>query len=295
MADVLQKLLMPWLSQAVGDRGHPYVGGPVVRMVDVGHLQTARALVDAFDLRSSAAFVDDPPFVDVLRFEVEPMMNLDTPAMTTRPWPTYPMGFLTGPGAGMTPVWVLERTRVPRGTEMWRIHADGRQEMVTRFDGMAHGWRGARGYTPPTHMVGPRATVDGVEYPAELLDPGPSEVQLVHLGEDLPRGFETARPRVAVRTVPIREVSELRAVQLSASWLDMTVRVLHPGADDALVAVEQPTVAQVERSRFDEVEPGYYEGLAPKAELSSTGGVGTEIPLRHHPRADDEGGALPLA
>lgn len=283
MSEVLQKLLMPWLSQAIGDRGHPYVGGPVVRAADVSHLRTPRALVDALDLRASAAFVDDPPFVDVLRFAAEPLMNLVTPLPVQRPWPTYPMGFLTGPGAGMTPVWTLERTRVPRGAELWRIHADEREELLTVFDGLADGWRGARGYTPPTHLVGPRAVVDGVEYPAELLHLDATQVEVAHVGDDVPPGFRQVRPSLATRRVGLDEVERLHSVNLRCSWLGMRVRALLPMGAETLVLAEQPTLEEVERSRLGEVEPGIYEGVAPRDELVVGEGVDTELPIHHRP------------
>lgn len=122
-------------------RGYQYLGGPVTGLADVRHLGTARALVAAYELNQSAAFVDDSAFVDVVRFEVEPLMRLRAPEMVQRPWPTYPMGFLNGQESGPVPVWVLQRTRVPRGAEMWRIHRSGQQEML--FDGIARGWRSA--------------------------------------------------------------------------------------------------------------------------------------------------------
>lgn len=201
MGEVLQKVLMPWLSQAVGDRGYPYLGGPVTRLADISHVRTARDLVAAYELGRSAAFVEDPDFVDVVRFEVEPLMRLRAPSAVNRPWPTYPMGFLTGSPEGPVPVWVLERTRAPRGAEMWRIHRSGEQELLTVFDGIARGWRSARGFTPMTHLVGPRAEFEGREYAAEFTEPSGGQVELVHIGDDVPDGFEPIRPMVSARTV----------------------------------------------------------------------------------------------
>lgn len=137
MGEVLQKLMMPWLSQAVGDQGYQYVGGPVTRAVDVRHLSTARDLVTAYGLGASAAFVDDPEYVDVVRFEVEPLMRLRTPEPVQRPWPTYPMGFLSGHVSGPLPVRTMDRTRFPRGAEMWRVYRSGEQERSPA----STGWR----------------------------------------------------------------------------------------------------------------------------------------------------------
>lgn len=277
MGEVLQKLLMPWLSQAVGDQGYPYLGGPVTRMADVRHLSTARDLVGAYGLAASAAFVDDPDYVDVVRFEVEPLMRLRTPEMVQRPWPTYSMGFLNGHVSGPVPVWVLERTRVPRGAEMWRIHRSGYQEMVTRFEGIARGWLSARGFTPMTQMVGPRAEFEGVEYVAEFTEPSGGEVELVHLGEDVPPGFEVVRPLVSARRVLAADCQEVHEVVLTAQWLGVDARILQPTAEDALLLLEQPEIDEIERTRAREVEPGYYEVIAPKEELTSGGGVSNAL------------------
>lgn len=273
MGEVLQKVLMPWLSQAVGDRGYPYLGGPVTRLADISHVRTARDLVAAYELGRSAAFVEDPDFVDVVRFEVEPLMRLRAPSAVNRPWPTYPMGFLTGSPGGPVPVWVLERTRAPRGAEMWRIHRSGEQELLTVFDGIARGWRSARGFTPMTHLVGPRAEFEGREYAAEFTEPSGGQVELVHIGDDVPDGFEPVRPMVSARTVLSSQCDEVHEVVLSAQWLGADARILQPTAEEALLLLAQPEVDVIERTRAQEVEPGYYEVVAPKSELASGGGM----------------------
>ncbi|CAM4143991.1 hypothetical protein [Janibacter anophelis] len=273
MGEVLQKVLMPWLSQAVGEQGYHYVGGPVTRLADIRHLGTARDLVTAYELNQSAAFVDDPAFVDVVRFEVEPLMRLRAPEMLQRPWPTYPMGFLSGHSSGPVPVWVLDRTRVPRGAEMWRVHRSGEQEMLTRFEGIARGWRSARGFMPMTHLVGPRAEFEGREYAAEFTEPTGGQVELVHFGEDVPPGFEPVRPMVSARTVLSAQCEQVHEVVLSAQWLGVDARILQPTSQDALLLLEQPDVDAIERTRAREVEPGYYEVVAPKSELAHGGGV----------------------
>lgn len=276
MGEVLQKLLVPAHSRAVGERGYPYVGGPVTRLVDARELSTPGQLLTAYGFDGSTVFGDDPDFVEVLRFEVEPLMRLRAPGGEVRPWPTYPMGFLA-PSPGVVPVWLLERTRVPRGAEMWRIHRSGDEERVTRFDGVARGWRGAAGLTPVTQLVGPRAVVDGREFVADFTDVSGEQVELVWFGDDAPAGFEPVGTGVSARVVASAECDQVHEVILSASWRGVEARVLQPAVNEALLLLDQPTVEQVEALGAREVEPGYFEVIAPKGELVDGGGQSNEL------------------
>lgn len=276
MGEVLQKVLTPLLSGAVGERGYPYVGGPVTRLADVRELATPRQLLAAYEFEGSALFGEDPEFLDVLRFEVEPLMRLRAPGGEVRPWPTYPMGFLAA-GPGVVPVWVLERTRVPRGAEMWRIHRSGDEERVTRFDGVARGWRGAGGLTPISQLVGPRAVIDGREFVAEFTDASGEHVELVNFGEDVPTGFEPVHAGASTRTVASMECEQVHEVVLSATWRGAAARILQPTATEALLLLDQPTVEQVDGTGASEVEPGYFEVVAPKGELVDGGGVSNAL------------------
>lgn len=277
MSEVLQKLLMPWLSQAVGDTGYMYVGGPVTRLADVRAISTPSRLVDAHGLRSSAAFVDDPSYVDVVRFEMDPLMELRNPGGEDRPWQTFPTGFLVGEPV---PVWVMERTRYPRGAELWRIHASGDQELLTLFDGAARGWRDARGYTPPTQIVGPRGVVDGQEHAAEATDPTAEHVELIALGEQVPAGFTTTRPLVSTRVLAARDCERVHEVRVLLDWLGTPARLLQGGSDGMLLLLlEQPSVEQVERTGAREVEPGYYEVMAPRDEVTPLPGIDRTLPV----------------
>lgn len=276
MGEALQKLLVPAHSRAVGERGYPYLGGPVTRLVDARELSTPGDLLAAYGLDGPAVFGEDPDFVDVLRFEVQPLMRLRAPGGEERPWPTYPMGFLTASPA-VVPVWVLERTRVPRGAEMWRIHRSGDEERVTVFDGVARGWRGAAGITPITQLVGPRAAVGGREFVADFMDASGERVELVWFGDDVPEGFEPVGPGASARVVASAECEQVHEVILSASWRGVEARVLQPAANEALLLLDQPTVEQIESTGAREVEPGYFEVVAPKGELVDGGGVSNAL------------------
>lgn len=124
-----------------------------------------------------------------------------------------------------------------------------------------------------TQLVGPRAEYRGVEYAAEFTDSSGGEVELVHFGEDVPDGFAMVRPLVSARTVLSADCAEVREVVLTAQWLGVDVRILQPTPQEALLLIEHPEIDQIERTRAREVEPGYYDVVAPKSELTSSGGM----------------------
>jgi hypothetical protein len=273
---VLQKLLMPWLSDAVAAQGYWALGGPVVAAADAAALTTPSALLRAYGFDGPGSpFGDTPAYVDVLRFESHPLMHLERPrAGGPRPWPTYDSGFLRA--ETVVPVWTLERTRVPAGTELWRMGADGHQQMLTVYAGAAVGWRGARGYFPPVHLVGPRAVWGGAEYPADLsLDR--RAVELVHVGPDVPPGFEAVRPQVSRRVVPVGECERVFDLVLTARWHEVPVRVLQPVGERALVLLLTDDPEAARRLGAGEVEPGVFEATAPVAELTGTAGTTREL------------------
>lgn len=265
--DVLQKLLLPWQSHDALGNGSAQLGGAVVRASDAAILRTAGDLLAAYGI--GADRVPEATHVDVLRFSLQPLMSLSRPPAEEAPWPTYPTGFLRAPG--LVPVWHLARTRCPRGTELWRVGADGEQRLVSVFDGAARGWRGAPAYAPPRALVGPRATWRGEEYAAELLDEAPGEVELVHVGEQVPEGFGPVRPLVAARRVPRDECDVFERV-VTAVWRSLTCRVLDRDATSARILLEHPPADAAARPGVGEVEPGLFEATVALEELEALSG-----------------------
>jgi hypothetical protein len=270
--EALQKLLMPWQLTDVVERGAPHVAGPVIRLGDAQSLRTPSAILPAYGL-GEERFGPDPSHVDVVRFAVSPLMRLARPPRDDAPWPTYASGFLRSDA--LIPVWFLERTRVPMLSEIWRIHRDGRQDMLTVFLGAARGWDGARGYQPPKALVGPRATWQGVEYAADLTPEG-DEVELVAIGPDVPDGFSSPRPMVSTRRVAVGECSVIDRV-ITAVWRGVRCRVVDQDESQALLLLVTDDPATVERLGATEVEPAVFEVVAPLAELTETDGHVTEL------------------
>lgn len=267
VVEVLQKLLLPWQADDVLHNGSAQLGGAVVRAGEAALLGGPTGMLAAYGIDADRA--PDATHVDVLRFALEPLMSLSRPPAVEAPWPTYPTGFLHAPA--LVPVWFLARTRCPRGTELWRIFDSGEQQLVSVFDGVARGWRGAQRYVPPSTLVGMRATWEGVEYAAELTGNPDGEVELAAVGERSLEGFETVRPLVSVRRVPLAEC-DLFERHVTATWRSLECRLLDQGATTARILVEHPSSDRTDLPGLGEVEPGIFEATVPLAELASVTG-----------------------
>ena len=284
--NVLQKLLMPWQARDVLERGATMVGGPVVRAGDALALNTPEALLRAFRLGADR-FGALPKEVVVVRFEMVPLMQTDSPTKGRKPddpvpevpWPSYPNGFLQAPP--IVPVWLLHRTRWTRGAEVWRIDADTKQTPLTVYDGAARGWRGVGTYRPPSPLVGPRVRWRGQEYTADILGSTADRFELIALGEQAPgEGFTRTRPKVWVQTVDRGDCEQIFERVITCRWKDAEWRVVDRDAVKARLLLQDPTPQDVLRTGADEIEPGVYEATAPMDEVTDIGGFTKELPVQ---------------
>ncbi len=270
---IWQKLLMPAMSGMMLREGLAEFGGPVVRAADVAGAKPAD-LVRAYGLGGEGmVFPDEPEHVDVLLFEQRPLMRFAVPHKgEERPWPTYETGFLQAPLP--VPVWDLARTRVPSGSTIYRLHADGRTEQLSAFASLAKGWSGATGYVPPLHIVGPRARWRGHDLPADFLPGAQPGVELVWIGDDgVPDGFEQVRPMIHRRLAPYSECEEIFEVVITATYRGVPGRILQRAGEEALLLLENPTWEKVQELQPGAVEPGYFELAVPVTELEGVQSV----------------------
>ncbi|WP_229052290.1 hypothetical protein [Aeromicrobium sp. Leaf350] len=105
----------------------------------------------------------------------------------------------------------VERTRVPNGSCLWRVDADGERRVLTYYDGPAYGWRNGRGYLAPTEALGPWGTLGGREYAAAFPAGETERVGLVAVGDEPPDGFTWTRPGVSQRYVAVSDLESLVA------------------------------------------------------------------------------------
>ena len=143
------------------------------------------------ELRSMADLDDPTPrsFVDLVTVAPHPLMTIH----------------VDGDAAA------VERTRVPNGSCLWRVDANGERRVLTYFDGPAYGWRNGRGYLAPVEPLGPWATFQGHEYAAAFPAGETELVGLVAVGDAPPEGFAWTRPGVSQRHVDVTDLGELVA------------------------------------------------------------------------------------
>lgn len=277
---VLEKLLVPDVSRRIVEQGYDELTGPVYRPDDLIGL-TPVERVRALGLEGAdGPFGDAPDHVDVIRFGTHPLMDLRIPTNAAGhadvPWPTYPTGFLRN----AAPVWILTVTRMPVGARFIRIDLDGTERELSRYHGAARGWRGAQGYVPPLHLVGPRARLGALDLPCSYTADQQS-VELVWVGDaQVPEGFEQTRPMIHARVVPVAEC-EVFDIALVARWREQRVRVLQQVGDDVLVLLTPDSADVAESLAAVEVEPGVYQATVPAAELQDREGVRSDpMPTR---------------
>ncbi|MEZ3162007.1 hypothetical protein AB1K54_15940 [Microbacterium sp. BWT-B31] len=214
---VLQKLLQPGMAGLVRERGYDQLGGYVVDASAAVALNTPEALRAAYGIADDAS-----PSVDVVRFAMPRCATLSAPSGAERPWPSFPGGFLHPVDESVVPVWTLSTTRYTPGAEVWRVHADTRQEFVAVYHGAARGWSGAREWRPASRYFGTRAVWNGTEYAADVDE---DTVELTSFAAPEGDGWTQHRPATWSRTVSLAECEVLELV-FTALYQGVPVRVL---------------------------------------------------------------------
>ena len=258
MRQPLQTLVGPATAAAWLGQGSALLAGPAVRLSDAAAWTTPALVLGAYGVDGAEA-----ASVDVLRFLPTEVTAVEVPGpgdATTAAG--YGRGFLPG---GLVPVWDIAPTTVPRGSELWRIHADGTQEMLAPYAGPASGWLGTGVFAPTPAVLGPRARWNGVEYAVSWVDD--ETVELVAVGEQPEEGFAQTRPHIFARTVARAECEEIFALTVHARWRDIAcVAVDSDGAEVAVLLRTDAETAQ--RVGALTLEPGVFWLPVPRAELS---------------------------
>ena len=262
---VLQKLLTAPIAAAIVEAGSDQVGGYVTEASAVAGLRTPADLLAAYGVDAT------PQFVDIVRFEQPRLATFTRPSDVERPWQTFPNGFLLGDS--LAPVWNLGRTRYSYGAEYWRIRSDGEQKRLSRYEGAARGWIGARQWRAPSPIVGTLARWRGCEFFADVIA---ESVLLTTIADDGPAGFEQIHPRVWSATAPLSECEVFERV-FTAELDSVPVRLLRTtrGPAEVLLLSDDPAVA--ERVGAGLVEPGVYEMVVDASRLSNLRGAENQL------------------
>jgi hypothetical protein len=269
------KVLWPAQTAAILSDGLSSIGGPVVRASDLRSTDPV-TLLPAWGWADRAPYGSPPQVVDVLRFPMHPLMRTSTPTdLDSAHVPSYARGFLPTAEA-VIPVFDLAHTRVPTGTELWRLSGDTAPALKLLYDGPAMGWRQGPSYFPPLHVVGPRARWQGHALPAAFTE-DTSALEIVWVGADAPAGFEQTRPSVSRRLVDPGECDSVFEVELTAELQGVPVRFLQRAGEQALVLLTDLDPDDGARLGATEVEPGRYELTTRNDALTDVNGTINEL------------------
>jgi len=267
----VQKLIWPATTAAFLQQGSSLLAGPVVRIADAMGWRTPADVLTAYGLDATGV-----ASVDVLRFKPTPLSHVSIPqpgdATATA---GYERGFLPGSAAGPVPVWDLAPTTVARDAELWRIHADGKQELLSAYAGPAFGWRGTAVFVPPTAMLGPRAVWQGTEYTASWVDP--QHIELVMISQEPVDGFEQTRPFIFRRVADAASCDRVFEMSFTAMWNDITCTLIQSNDREAAVLLHcDPQTAAAVGAVV--LEPGVFWHLVPRTEVTLIQGLSRELP-----------------
>ncbi|MGV0807518.1 hypothetical protein [Mycolicibacterium setense] len=262
---VLQKLLTAPAAAAIVQAGSDQVGGQVSAAAAVVALRTPAELLAAHGVDA------DPQFVDVVRFEQPRLATFSAPGNGIRPWPTFPTGFLLGDS--LAQVWTLGRTRYSYGAEYWRIRSDGEQKRLSRYEGAAKGWAGARQWRPPSPLVGTLARWRDNEFFADVMG---DSVLLTAITDNGPSDFEQIHSTAWSATVDLSECEVFERV-FTAELDGVPVRLLRTAQRSAEVLLLSDDPAVAEQVGAGLIEPGVYEMIVDVGRLANAQGVENQL------------------
>ncbi|WP_211373862.1 hypothetical protein [Cellulomonas fimi] len=286
----MQKAVTPPMSQAYLQGGFDRLAGFVVRAEDVAFATTPAALFEVHGLGfPGSTFTPDAPYVDILRFPATPQLRFEnatggvdqeTRQLTGGPFVDRPpftgTGFVAVQGA-VVPLYWLVHSRVPAGTELVRVAADGSQSVLARHVDVGHGWQSdvvSVTHSPSpqiSRFVGPMAKWSETYLNADVL--GDDVVVVAEVEPPAQLGFERTEAGRWRRVVPRAEVTELFELNVTARWNGLEMRVVDQwtergGATVSRVSYTGHNADLAEGLRLEKIDAGVYEATVPTGNLS---------------------------
>ncbi|PPB49527.1 hypothetical protein C4K88_07540 [Arthrobacter pityocampae] len=258
---IFQKALSPAHTRFLVEGNQDTVAGYVVGAGEVAKLSAAQ-LFEAHGLGfPGSPFDPAAEFVDVLRFADPLPVYVTTPVapeFVDHP-PFKGHGFTAWEG-GFAPLYFLDECRIPVESELWRVHADAREELVAVYRDVARGWTvlPTSGFAQPAARVpevvmGWVAVWNGVRFSADVLVGG-AEVMLA--ASTAPpagvTGFRQTGRGCWGRIVPIGEVDEV---------FELLARCRFEGQPFRITAVAEQDGQRVFRLSYTGHDSGVAEGL----------------------------------
>lgn len=286
----MQKAVTPQVSAAYLESGFDRVGGFVVRAADVADATTPAAVYEVHGLGfPGSPHRPDAPYVDVLRFPATPQLRFENAvggldeasrARTGGPFVDRPP--FTGTGfvatsLAVVPLSWLAHSRVPAGSELVRISADGSAQVLARYVDVGHGWQSDTvrvGHSPSPRIsryVGAMAIWANTPLNADVLDD--RVVVAAEVEPPAQYGFRRTPAGRWSREVPRAEVSQLFEMYVTARWNGLEVRVVDQWTDQNGEAVSHVSYIGhnadlAEGLRLPKIDAGLYEVSVPTSSLT---------------------------
>ncbi|MBD3942203.1 hypothetical protein IF188_10900 [Microbacterium sp. NEAU-LLC] len=275
---IMQKIVLPARERSWAQFDDDLLVGFVVRAADVAWARTAGELFDAMGVGfPGSPLRRDAPFIDVLRFPATPYLRL-VPAVGRELDPVN--GFVdrppfTGTGFAATPattdpvpLWWLDPCRVPAGSELWRVHADGREEVLAHYDHVASGWlpRPA-GRIGSSDVVGVFATWNGQQVLADALPNG----RVVVASESPWDALRQTERGVWAGVVEPSDVADLHALVVTGTWRGLAFQIVRRYLEGDTMTARAVYLGrdadEAERAGLEKTDAGVYELSAPFADF----------------------------
>jgi hypothetical protein len=278
--DILQMAVLPGREQSWAD-GDDLLCGFVVRAADVSWATSPAELFAAHALGfPGSPFSPQSTAIDVLRFAATPFTRLVSATGGTtaegepfgegfvEPLPFTGTGFVATGGDHVVPLWWLEPSRVPAGAELWRIHADGADELIATYANVASGWQpaGAARFGP-SDLVGVFAEWNGHPVFADILPNG----RAVVASSTEVDGLRRTERGLWGGAIDPSEVAALHALRVTASWRGLPFQLVRRwSAGEALLGrlvYLGRDARAAESAGLQKMDAGVYEATAPISEL----------------------------
>lgn len=271
----------------------PWLAGYVVRRSDISSAPVPRSLHADLGLGfPGSPFREESETIDVLRLPPSATLQLASPGTDDEASgpafrdhsPLGGTGFVESAG-GFVPYWWMAPSPIPAGSTLWRVHADGREEMLAAYAHVAAGWLPGKAdlQVRPAPVRNPQVLGLWAEHQGErlLADVLPDGTAILCSPDERPDWAQSPRGlwwREAARS----DVDRIFVVRLLATWRGREFQVVAfeaQGQEQSahLVYVGHDAL-DAESLELTKTDAGVYEAVVPAAELENLREAQADLP-----------------
>jgi len=160
---------------------------------------------------------------------------------------------------GLVPLWWVEPTRVPPGSELWRMHSRGHEEFLSVYANVASGWQPGQGEALPSDVCGRFTRWEGMPVPADTLDDG----RIVLASYTPIDGAKLTERRLWARIIDANLVESPYTLKLTADVGEMPFQVVRRWNDGTRTVARLVYIGRdarrAEAAGLERMDVGVYE------------------------------------